>query len=116
MKMKTVNRSEKIREYLKSVKPSDRSPKAVSDALKEKGIKVSPNLVSLVKMKLSVKSGIVKKKKPAKKANRKAVKPKASPKAESPHAQLVLAKTFLNSAGGIEQAKKILDLIDDLMS
>lgn len=115
MKTKTVNRSEKIREYLKSVKPSDRSPKAVSDALKEKGIKVSPNLVSLVKMKLSVKSGIVKKK-PAKKANRKAVKPKASPKAESPHAQLVLAKTFLNSAGGIEQAKKILDLIDDLMS
>ncbi len=114
--MKAVNRSEKIREYLKSVKPSDRSPKAVSDALKEKGIKVSPNLVSLVKMKLSVKSGVLKKK-AAKKATRKAtIKPKARPKAENPHASFVLAKDFLNSAGGIEQAKKILDFLGDLMS
>lgn len=110
--MKTVNRSEKIREYLKSVKPSDRSPKAVSDALKEKGIKVSPNLVSLVKMKLGGKP-----KKAAKKATRKAtIKLKARPKAENPHASFVLAKDFLNSAGGIEQAKKILDFLGDLMS
>jgi len=110
MKTKTVNRSEKIREYLKSVKPSDRSPKAVSDALKEKGIKVSPNLVSLVKMKLSGKP-----KKATKKAARKAIRPKAR-KVENPHAQFVLAKDFLNSAGGIEQAKKILDFLGDLMS
>lgn len=115
MKTKTVNRSEKIREYLKSVKPSDRSPKAVSDALKEKGIKVSPNLVSLVKMKLS---GKPKKatKKVAKKAARKAIRPKARRKVENPHAQFVLAKDFLNSAGGIEQAKKMLDFLGDLMS
>lgn len=114
MKTKTVNRSEKIREYLKSVNPSDRSPKAVSEALKEKGIKVSPNLVSLVKMKLS---GKPKKatKKAAKKATRKSIKPKAR-NAENPHAQFVLAKDFLNSAGGIEQAKKILDFLGDLMS
>jgi len=110
MKTKTVNRSEKIREYLKSVKPSDRSPKAVSDALKEKGIKVSPNLVSLVKMKLSGKP------KAAKKVARKAIRPKARKSAEHPHTQFVLAKDFLNSAGGIEQAKKILNFLGDLIS
>lgn len=109
MKTKAVNRSEKIREYLKSAK--DTSPKAVSEALKEKGIKVSPNLVSLVKMKM-----VGKPKKAAKKATRKAVKPKARPKAENPHASFVLAKDFLNSAGGIDQAKKILDFLGDLMS
>jgi len=111
MKTKNVNRSEKIREYLKSVNHSDRSPKAVSDALKVKGIKVSPNLVSLVKMKLDGKP-----KKAAKKVTRKAIRPKARRKVENPHAQYVLAKDFLNSAGGIEQAKKILDFIGDLMS
>lgn len=105
MKTKNLNRSEKIREYLKSVNPSDRSPKAVSDALNEKGIKVSPNLVSLVKMKFD-----------PKKATRKAIRPKARRKVENPHAQFVLAKDFLNSAGGIKQAKKILDFLGDLMS
>jgi len=109
--VKTVNRSEKIREYLKSAKPSERGPKAVADALKEKGIKVSPNLVSLVKMKMSGK------KKTAKKAARKAIKPKSRPKARhDAHAHLVLAKNFISSAGGFEQAKGILELVNNLMS
>jgi hypothetical protein len=110
--MKTVNRSEKIRDYLKSVKPSERSPKAVSDALKEKGIKVSPNLVSLVKMKLPGNTTTTKKKA----AIRPKSRSKSRSKATNPHAQFVMAKDFLNSAGGLKQAKGILELVSKLIS
>lgn len=110
---KVVNRSEKIREYLKSAKPSESGPKAVSDALKAKGIKVSPNLVSLVKMKMAGN----------KKARKKSIKAKAriktlapKPKTEALQDHLLMAKNFASLAGGVDKAKEVLDVLAKLMS
>lgn len=49
-----VNKSAAIREYLKS--SADAKPKDIVVALAEKGITVSPNMVSIVKAKAKVKS------------------------------------------------------------
>ena len=49
-KLKKKTRSQYIREYLASVKPSERSPTAVSNALKKRGIKVTVNHVCMVKL------------------------------------------------------------------
>lgn len=49
-----VNKSAAIREYLKS--NADAKPKDIVAALAEKGITVSPNMVSIVKAKTKVKS------------------------------------------------------------
>jgi len=49
-----VNKSAAIREYLKS--NADAKPKEIVAALAEKGITVSPNMVSIVKAKTKVKS------------------------------------------------------------
>jgi transposase len=48
-----VNKSAMIREYLDSHK--DAKPKEIVAALKEKGVDVSPNMVSIVKAKAKVK-------------------------------------------------------------
>lgn len=104
-----VNKSDKIREYLKSVKPSDRSPTAVAKALKAKGIEVSPAFVSQIKTKINGKKD---RKKKAIKS-----KPKRSKaKAMTPHQSLLNAKDFLNSAGGLSEAKRLLDLVHNLIS
>lgn len=105
-----VNLSEKIREYLKNAKPSERSPVAVAKALKAKGFEVSTNLVSLQKNRL----GMTKKKK------KKAIKAKARRSATKPsangHHDLLLAKSFLAFAGSIEKAKGLLDVVEKIRS
>lgn len=106
-----VSRSQKIREYLKSAKPSERNPKAVVEALKSQGVNVSAGLVSQVKNKLSGK------KKPrikAKAVRRKRRNPASS---SSAFAHLVRAKDFLNAFGGdLSKAKASLDVISKLIS
>lgn len=115
-----VNKSELIREQLKSMKPSERSPKAVVEALKKKGHTVSPTFVSVVKTKMKPKRKAKASKNRASTAAGKAWKTRWSGwgnflkngKIEN----LVLAKDFLNSAGGIDQAKRILDVVNKLVS
>jgi hypothetical protein len=104
-----VNLSEKIREHLKSIKPSDRSPKAVVEALKAKGIKVSPTLVAVIKGRMGGKATKAKAKARTKAA---VVRTKTSTNMEN----LIRAKNFLNAAGGIKEAKGLLDAVNSLIS
>jgi hypothetical protein len=109
-----VNLSEKIREHLKSLKPSERSPKAVSEALAEKGFKVSPTLVAVIKGRMEGKKAI----KVKAKANTRS-KGKAKPKAvrqPSNMDNLIHAKNFLKAVGGVKEAKGLLDLVSSLIS
>lgn len=115
---KTVNKSELIRQHLKSMKPSDRSPTAVAEAMTKKGVKVTPSFVSVVKLKMKTKG----KKKPAKAKARKKAAAKAL-KSRSINSffkgdfgNLILAKDFLNAAGGVDQAKRVLDVVNKLVS
>jgi len=111
----TVNKSEAIRDYLKSVKPSERSPKAVAEALKAKGLTVTPGFVGVVKS--HMKNG-----RKTQKVKRKAIKPKAKAKARkatrsvSNFGSLITASNFINSAGGLKQAKALLDVVSQLRS
>ena len=116
-KTEKVNKSEMIRQQLKSMKPSERSPKAVAEALKAKGIDVTPGLVGIVKMKMGPKKRKAKIKAKAKtRKGRAAAAWKTRRSADKEFGNLVLAKNFLNSAGGVEKAKKTLDLVSKLMS
>ena len=107
-----VSKSQKIRDYLKSVKGSDANPKAVSTALKAKGVVVTPGLVGVVKSKMGSKN---KKKKVIKPKARRKVKARQA-KIANPHLGLIMAKDFLNSAGGLKQAKNLLDVVNRLIS
>lgn len=104
-----VSKSELIRQQLKSVKPSERSPKAVSEALKKKGCIVTPAFVSVVKAKM--------------KKKKKSIKPQARKShtangllSKDGSKSLVLAKDFLNATGGLNQAKHILEVVNKLIS
>jgi hypothetical protein len=104
---KRVNRSELVREYLKSAKPSERSPKMVVEALKAKGITVSTQLVSQVKNAL--------KKKSRKKAA--SVAAKVRHKNNSDMQSWTIARDLLRSVGGdITVARKNLEIVFKLMS
>ena len=100
-----VNLSEKIREHLKSIKPSDRSPKAVAEALKAKGIKVSPTLVAVIKGRMSDKRKVIKAKKKI-----------ARVRTETSMENLLHAKNFLKAVGGLKEAKGLLETVNSLIS
>lgn len=107
--MKTeTSKSEQIREYLKSLPPSKRSPKAVSDALNAKGVKVSPGHVSLIKAKIKVKRAKAKK--------TTATKPSRNGIGEELLKAIGQAKTLMDLSGGLDKAKKFLDLVDQIRS
>lgn len=100
----TVNRSDKIREYIKTNPAA--GPRAVSDALKAKGIKVAPGLVSVVKSKMNTKGA--------------KIKAKAKIKTKSPSKQMsgddiakaiISAKELVNFSGSLDKAKNFLDLV-----
>ena len=106
--MKTkVNLSEKIREHLSSLKPADRSPKAVAEALKTKGFNVSPTLVAVTKARME-----------GGKKKKKAIKPKIKSALTNPSSlnTLIHAKNFLNAAGSVKEAKNLLDIVSSLIS
>ena len=112
MKGTVVNRSEKIRDYLKSLKPSDRSPKAVADALTAKGVKVTPTLVSLVKRNMRLKAKGKSRKTAAKaQKTRKPHKAKVMTLKEVAH-----AKEFLEMCGGLVNAKYFLGAVNEILS
>lgn len=100
-----VSRSQAIRDYLKSVRPSARGPKAVCEALKEKGIVVSKGLVS------QVKSSLNKNKKKSKKSS------STSNKKNSTWETWMLARNLLKSVDGdLAEAKKNLEIIFKILS
>lgn len=118
-----MNKSEKIREYM--VANPTKGPKEVADALKSKGIKVTPGLVSVVKCKMP-KGGTAMKTKPKvkPKAKAKAIKSPAAPatkataiaKALNPDRNdlveaILHAKGLVGFAGSLDKAKNFLDLV-----
>jgi hypothetical protein len=118
-KTEKVNKSQLIRDQLKSMKPSERTPKAVVEALKKKGCNVSATFVSVVKSKMKPKSGKTKAK--ASRNANKAWNTRQNWKSwdvflKNTSSPLVQAKSFLNAAGGIDQAKRVLDIVNKLVS
>jgi hypothetical protein len=123
-KTEKVNKSEMIRQQLKSMKPSERSPKAVAAALKAKGVEVSPGLVGIVKMKMKPKKGKAKikaksKRKSVRSATSKAWKTRRKNSWKSWEDLLQsteMAKNFIRSTGGVKQAKHVLDIVSKIVS
>jgi hypothetical protein len=83
----------------------------VSEALKAKGTIVTPTLVSLVKMKMNGKPKASRK--PARNAVR---KPARRVKEASWVNDVIRAKDFISSSGGLKQAKKLLEVVSQLIS
>jgi len=123
--MKTLSKSESIRQHLKVAK--DKSPKAVAEALKEKGVLVTPNLVSLIKYQ-SENGRSKAKAKPRKKIKALRKKPKkllvsdiladtrAKGSVNADIQSLLKAKDFIAKAGGVQKAHALLDAINLLIS
>jgi hypothetical protein len=121
-KTEKVNKTQLIRDQLKSMKPSERNPKAIVEALKKKGCTVSPTFVSVVKSKMKQKRRVAGK---SKRSNA-AIKARATTKNwkgwgdflknGKDFSNLMLAKNFLAAAGDIDQAKRVLDVVNKLVS
>ena len=98
MKIKKPNKSELIRQHLKTA--TDLSPAAVSKSLNSKGLKVSPGLVSVVKSVL--KNGR---------------KTKTNTSSLSRHLKILSkARKFILDAGGPTQAKELIDIVRRIVS
>lgn len=94
---KKVNKSEEVRNYL-AANPAE-GPSAVSEALKKRGIKVSPNFVSNIKLKLKTHGA----------PKRRGRRPLAVSNSESNgYGTVYAAAAFIRSCGGIQQAKDAL--------
>lgn len=98
--MKKLNRSEVIREHLRTAK--DTSPTAVVRALAKKGVKVSTGLVSVVKH--SRRNGF------------NAVGLVRHADALAKHADaLARARRFVEQAGGLEEARSLVEVVGKIM-
>lgn len=110
-----VTRSDMIREYLKNSK--DKSPSKISQMLeKEKGIKVSPTYVSVVKSKLNKPQKAKAKKTNARTKNVVRSKRGLKKNAQTNLENLISAKAFIEKAGGIDNAKKLIDVVNKILS
>lgn len=96
----TVSKSDKIREYIKA--NSAAGPRAVSDALKAKGIKVTPGLVSVVKSKMNSKKAKIK---------AKAKSPSKQMTGDDLAKAIMSAKDLVNFSGSLDKAKNFLELV-----
>ena len=107
---KSVNRSQAIRDY--KAKHPDKGPSEIAAALSKRGMKVSPNLVSMAL------------KPPKKGAKKTGSKQRRTAKRRiartSNHgsgiAALMRAKAFAQEMGGIEQAKRVLAELERLQA
>jgi hypothetical protein len=100
-----INKSQKIREHL--TKNPKATPKAVVDALKAEGVEVSSPLVSQVKSKGSGKSK-------GRKAGRKKAAAVATIQPGLTVTDLRNVKKVVDRLGGIKQARKALDVLQEL--
>lgn len=84
-------RSQIVREYLRSLPSGDRSPTAVAEAMKARGVTVTRNLVSVVKSSMA---------------------------RESDPAQdgLMIAKKLLQAAGDAQRAKEMVEVVARILS
>lgn len=107
MAKRKVNKSEKAREYM--AKNPKAGPSAVAEALGKQGIKVSAQQVSTIKAN-------AKKSKTAGRAKApRGRKPAAAAGSDAYLKQLVAAKDFASSVGGVGNAKKLLSAIEKLV-
>jgi len=113
---KKVSKSGLIREYLTNSK--DKSPSKIAEMLeKEKGIKVTPTYVSVIKSKMNPKSASKTKAKiKTKVKTRSKTKAKANrsrkAKAENSLDLLISAKNFIEKVGSADNAKKLIDVLN----
>jgi hypothetical protein len=92
-----VNKSDEIRNYLRSAPPEKRMPKDVCEALAEKGIEVSNSFVSIVKSKFY--------------NGNKQISKKNKVGDNQDFGKLLLAKEYIKAFGGdFSAAKKNLEL------
>jgi hypothetical protein len=87
-----MTKTDMIREHLRSLPPSDRSPTAVMKALRKKGCRVTRNHVSVVKSGMSRGDSLP--------AGR----------------DLVLAKRFLDKVGGTAKARELISLVSRIVN
>jgi hypothetical protein len=97
-------RTQYIREYLSSAKPSERGPTATSKALRKRGIKVTVNHVGMVRLEMGL----------TKRAKKKVSKKKVS---NSFNLQsTIIAKKLLNACkGDLNLARTNLNLVSRLL-
>jgi hypothetical protein len=97
----SVNKSQAIRDAL-AANP-DKMPKEITEILASQGLKVSPAFVSIIKSKAKGKA------RPMRVIVRRKVRvsvPSATP--------MTAALEFIRSAGGLSQAKSILDTVEQI--
>jgi len=99
MAKKPVNKSQTVRDYLKT-HPSTAN-KEVAEALKKQGIKISANHVANIKSKMAVSKG-------KRKRRGKAAKAMSAKSGVSVH-EIKAAFGLLKECGGVERAKEALD-------
>ena len=108
-KTRTVNKSQEVRDYL-TENPGD-GPSVVSEVLGKRGIAVSPNFVSNIKLKMKKANG-----QPPKKRGR---RPKSASVAATPngngYSHLVAAAQFIRICGGIQPAKEALSVASKVL-
>ena len=115
-----MSKSESIRQHLKVAK--DKSPKAISEALKEKGVNVTPNLVSLIKYQ-SEKGKAKSRSRSSKRRNGKvkvaeilaAARTRPDP-VDAAVVHLINAKEFIGKVGGVKQAYALLDAVNKFIA
>ena len=99
-----INLSEEIRKYVEA-NPNDK-PKAISEGLAGKGVKVTPVYVSTILSNERRKSG--KRKRRGRKPGRKAT--------SNAHASLILAKKLADQLGGVDKARAALDTLAKILN
>ncbi|WP_166821879.1 hypothetical protein [Thalassoroseus pseudoceratinae] len=110
-----VNKSQAIRDYL-SEKPGATASEIVP-ALEEKGISVTPGLVSQVKSTIGGSKPTRKTTKKKKGGAKKTSAPKATrstSKSSLSATELMNAKKFADELGGIERTRQALDMLEQL--
>ncbi|TWT33966.1 hypothetical protein KOR34_38020 [Posidoniimonas corsicana] len=108
MAKRKVNKSESVRSYM--AKNPKAGPSAVSEALGKQGVKVTPQQVSTIKANAKKKTSA--KRKPA--GGRKRAASKSSANGSFRVQDLLSAKDFAESVGGVEKAKSLLAALEEL--
>ena len=100
------HKSQMVRDYLNSIKPSQRIPLAVVEAMKSQGVIVSAQYVSQIKSRLK-----------SKKTKKSAVETSNKSNFDFDWKACRLAKDLLNSVGGdFSAAKRNLEIVAKLLS
>ena len=106
MAKRKINKSEAVREYL--AENPEAKPKAISEALAAKGIKVTPGAVSTIKFQATRKNGAPKSKRVSRPAKaRRTVGGAAANRLK----QLMATKDLVDQVGGVDQQRSCWTLL-----